>query len=344
MRLTVGPAAIATVLVGIGLGLLAFASFAAAHRVLGWALASAVVAALLEPIVTFLDRFVPRVLATLITLLALAAIAGLVAFGVLNDLGNQIHRLKQSAPEAAGQLERSQRFGEVSRDLRLQERVQEVVARLEEPSSGALGWATSSAGAYFVCVILVAFLLSWGPRYARAGFGQIRDVDRRIRLTAVAQLAFRRARRYVLGAMALAVVVGLLMWLLCWLESVPGALAIAVAVAGLSIIPGIGIVLGALPALLLEAGLGDAAGEIRLVLAVLALDVAHSFALHYVVAPRSLVVGPAPVVIAAVLGFELYGIGGAFYGAVLAVFAVALLDAASLSRRLAPPAPTDSPP
>jgi predicted PurR-regulated permease PerM len=335
MRLTIGPATVAIVLAGIGLGLMAFASLQAAHRVLGWAVASAVVAAIVEPIVTLLDRFVPRVLGTLVTLVVVAAVAGLVAFGVLNDLGNQIHRLKQSAPEAAGRLEESPRFGAVSRDLRLRERVEEVVQRLEEPSSGAVGWATSSAGAYFLCVVLVAFLLSWGPRYASAAIGQIQNVDQRIRVSAVVHLAFRRARRYVLGTLGLAVVVGSAMWLLCWLESVPGALAIAVAVAGLSIIPGVGIVVGALPALLLEAGLGDAAGEIRLVCAVLALQIAHTVVLHSLVAAHSLVVGPAPLVIAAVLGFELYGIGGAFYGAVLAVFAVALLDAVSLRRKLA---------
>jgi predicted PurR-regulated permease PerM len=334
MRLTIGPGAMAIVLVGIGLGLLAFAGANAAHKVLGWAVASAVVAALIEPIVAFLDRFIPRVFAMLITIIGVAAVAGLIAFGVMSDLGNQVSRLKTSAPEAAARLEESPRFGSLAKDLSLHDRVQEVVANLEQPSSGAAGWAASSAGTFFVCGILVAFLISWGPRYARSAFDQIRDPNRRIRVAAIAQLAFRRARRYVLGNLALALVAGLALWGICRLEQVPGSLAIGLAGAALSIIPGVGIALGAVPALLLEAGLGDAAGEIRLALAVLALQALHTTVMHLLVTPRSLVVGPAPIVITFVLGFEVYGIGGAYYATFMAILAVALLDAASLSRQL----------
>jgi predicted PurR-regulated permease PerM len=46
------------------------------------------------------------------------------------------------------------------------------------------------------------------------------------------------------------------------------------------------------------------------------------------VVPRSLAVGPAAIVIAVILGFEVYGVGGAIYAAALAIFGIALLDAA----------------
>ena len=63
------------------------------------------------------------------------------------------------------------------------------------------------------------------------------------------------------------------------------------------------------------------------------------------ISPRSLVVGPAAIVIALVLGFEIYGVGGAFYGGALAILGVAYLDAAADFRadHPTPPAPCSPP-
>ena len=58
------------------------------------------------------------------------------------------------------------------------------------------------------------------------------------------------------------------------------------------------------------------------------MQVIDGLVLRWVVAPRSLSVGPAAILIALVVGFEVYGVGGAYYGAALAVLGVALLDAA----------------
>jgi predicted PurR-regulated permease PerM len=86
------------------------------------------------------------------------------------------------------------------------------------------------------------------------------------------------------------------------------------------------VVAGSLPALLLEAGLGTAGGTIVLFVAMVLLQVAHQQVLRRLVTPRTLVVGPAVIVISVVLGYEVYGVGGAAYTAALAVFAVSALD------------------
>jgi predicted PurR-regulated permease PerM len=353
VRMTVGPQVVAVVIGGVALGLLLFNVASSAGRILGWATAAVVVAALLEPVVTWLDRFMPRVLAILASLFLFGLVASSVTGGILADLGNQFDRLRDEAPRAAQELEDSDRFGDAARDFRLEERVEELLDRLRDPTSGlASEQAASSAAAYLVSGVLTAFLLSSGPRFAQAGLDQISDPVRRQRVRDVVRLGFTRGRTYVLFSVCRATVVGFAAWALCYSEDVPAPIVLGVATAALSVVPGFGICVGGIFALLLEAGLGTQAGVVRLAIGFLALQVADAFFSRGVVVPRSLAVGPAAVVIAVIVGFEVYGIGGAVYGAILAIFGVALLDAAGdVPRHPLPdmsitldPTPTSTPP
>lgn len=327
--MTIGPQVVAVVLGGIALGLLAFGVADAARQVLGWAVASAVVAALLEPLVSYMDRFVPRVVAILGGLLIVGALAGSVFGGILADLGNQFDRLRDDAPRAASELEESDRFGDLATDFRLQERVEEILDRLRDPTSGlASEESASAASAYLLCIVLTAFFLSSGPRLGQAAASQIRDHGQRERVRQIVGLGFDHSRTYVLLCLAKAGVFGLAAWGLCYWEDVPAPIVAGVSVAALSLVPGFGIVVGGIFWLLLEAGLGEPGGATRLAIAFLALQIADAQLLRWVVVPRSLAVGPAAIVIGVIVGFEIYGIGGALYGTILAIFGVALLDAA----------------
>jgi isopenicillin N synthase-like dioxygenase/predicted PurR-regulated permease PerM len=329
MRMTVGPQVVAVVIGGIAVGLLMFNVASSAGRILGWATAAVVVAALLEPVVTWLDRYMPRVAAILLSLLLLGMVASSVMGGIFADLGNQFDRLRNEAPRAAEELEESDRFGDAATDFRLEERVDDLLDRLRDPTSGLASEETAgSAGAFLVGAVLTAFLLSSGPRFAQTGLAQIRDPGRRQRIRDVTRLGFDRGRTYVLFAVGRATVVGFAAWALCYSEDVPAPIVLGVATAALSVVPGFGICVGGVFALLLEAGLGTQAGLVRLAIGFVALQVADGFFSRGVVVPRTLAVGPAPIVIAVIVGFEVYGIGGAVYGAILAIFGVAFLDAA----------------
>jgi len=340
LAVTVGPATVALVLGAVAAATATFAVAVAARRTLGWAIACVVVAALLDPLVRLLDRHLPRLLAVVLGLLLAAAVGVGVFAGVLADLGNQFDRLQTELPRAAAELEESGVFGDAATDLRLEERMTELLDRLHDPRSGLAESAASTVSAYFVCGILTIFFLSWGPRAGQSALAQIRDPDRRARVRRVVNRAFDRSRRYVLAAVARAAVAGTLVWAMCWWEDVPAPIVIGVAVAALSVVPGIGIVIGALPALMLEAGLGTAAGTIRIALVVLVLQAADALVSRRYITPWSVTVGPAPIVISMVVGFEIYGLGGALYSTALAVFAMALLDAAA---RTAPPRPAARP-
>ena len=332
IQLTIGPQVVAVVLAGIAVGTMAFGVATAARRTLGWALAAAVVAALLEPLVRMLSRHVPRVIAILSGLLLVAGLAIGVATGVLADLGNQFDRLRDEAPRAAAELEQSDRFGEQATKFRLEDRVDELLDRLRDPTSGlASEKAASAASAYLVGGVLTAFLLSSGPGIGRAALDQISDPVRRQRAREMVEIGFTNGRTYVLFGLAQAAVVGVIAWALCYWEDVAAPIVVGVAVAALSVVPGFGILVGGSFGILLEAGLGTADGALRLTAAFVALQIANSLFSRRVVVPRSLAVGPAVIVIGVIVGFEIYGIGGAIYAVILAIFGIAILDAAGLA-------------
>lgn len=314
------------VLAAVVAGVIAFDVATSARRPLGWALAAVVVAGLIDPLVSFLDRFIPRVLAVLVSFLAVGAGVGAAMAGVLHGLGTQVDRLQDEAPRAASRIETQSRFRDIARRMDLTNRVREVVERLDDPTSGVVGRAATSVSGYLVGAVLCIFLLSWGPRLVGGALGQLPPA-RRARASLIGTLAFRRSRRYVLSSLGLAIGSGTLVGMLCWGIDVPGPSALGVAVAACSVIPGIGVVIGALPALLIEGGLGSADGTMVLGAAVLLVQVGHTTTLRRLVVPRSLIVGPAAVTVALVLGFGIYGLGGAYFAAALAVFVVAVIDA-----------------
>lgn len=333
VRLAFGPAAVAVLIGGVALGWFAFGAAESARRPLGWAVGCAVIAAILQPVVERLADRMPRPLAVLVVFQLVGVAVGSLVFGTLQDLDSQVERLKETAPEAAAELADSgSLIGDIAADIDLETRVEDLITELERPSSGVAAGVASSAGAWFVCVVLTAFLLSWGPRLGAAGLRQIGDDDRRRDVGRVVRTAVGLGRRYLLGTLTLAILAGIGGWAACDLEGVPASLALGVAVAAASVVPGVGIVVGGLPAILLEAGLGTGTGAFRLAIVFIALQAVHALVLRRVVAARSLVVGPAVVVIALVLGYDAYGVGGAYYGAALAVFGVALLDAAGRIR------------
>jgi predicted PurR-regulated permease PerM len=329
LRVSIGPQPVLVVLVGLAGAIVVFGLLTSAHRQFGWVVACAVVAAIIEPLVAVLHRRLPRVLAIVLAVLLVGVVVGGLVYGVLSDLDNQYARITTEAPRAAAQLEESERFGQLARDFRLTERVDEVLAEVEKPTSGLGNEAASAAGTYFLCGILTCFFLAWGPRAGQAALRQISDLHRRFIVDTIAEDGFSKGRSWVVFAILRAMVVGGVTFALCRYQDVPGPVVLAVVAAACTPIPGFGVLLGALPALLLEAGLGNGTGFAQLLVVFALLQLLDLAFVRRVVTPRTLTVGPAVLVIAVIVGFEVYGLGGAVYGAALGVFLVALLDAAA---------------
>ncbi len=322
MRLTVGS--VALLLTACVLALLLRNSFVSAHRQLGWAVACVVVAALLAPVVDLMDRRIPRWLALVITMIGAGAATFFVWFGLVVNLDDGFDTLSKEAPRAAASLEG--RY-EVAREFRLVERVQSLIENLRGTNDAAVGKAASAAGTYFVCGILTLFFLVYGPRMLRALFAQFGDEHRRERAERRAVAALRNGRRYIALAAAQTVVVAATVGLVSWAFDLPAPVVLGALAGTVGLVPTLGIVVGGLPALLLAAGLNDWRDVAVIGAVLLVLQIVEAFVVRPRVDRATVHVGPALPALVGLLGYELYGIGGALYGAAALVFVIAWLDA-----------------
>jgi predicted PurR-regulated permease PerM len=327
VRFDVSVGSIVLALIAIGVAFEAAYFVSSARRILSWVIACAVVAALIELAVQWLTKYVRRAVAIVLVLLTIAAAAGILVFGVFHDLDREVNRLQEIAPVAAHDIENSKRFGKIASEVQFEERVQDAVDRLRSPASGLAGRAVSSFGAYLVCAILTILFLSWGPKLARGGLSQL-DQRRRHNVELIGALAFSRARNYVSLALMQSIVLGFLGFLACLWADLPAAVALALWLAVSTLIPAIGIVLGSLPIILLAGGLSDATTTSALIVFFICLQVGANLTVQpQIERAADLYVGPAIITIAFLLGFELYGIGGAMYAAALFVLGTAMVDA-----------------
>jgi predicted PurR-regulated permease PerM len=328
IRLT-GTAAL--IIVGTIVGLVVLRSvFIAAHRPISWAVAAAAVAVLVDPIVDRLAVHIRRVPAVLVTFLAIGVIGVGITYLVFDEVEQAINRLEVEAPKAAEAIEaRDDRVGELARDFELTRRVEDAVSALETRVTGGSDVLRSTAGtapAYLVCTVLTIFLLTFGPRMASAALAQDSDIERRARIAQVVGPAVAHARSAIVFAVTEALAVGLVVAAIAtWLD-LPAPSAVGFTAGVLSLLPHVGLTIGALPLLLLSLAFSSLTTTIVLLVLVLATQIADSFLIRPRMAALSVEVGLVVPWVVALLGYTVYGIGGAAYGAMYAVFGLAILD------------------
>jgi predicted PurR-regulated permease PerM len=301
-----------------------------AGRVLGWLVVAAIVAGLLHPAVTALDRLLPRAVGLVMVLvLVLGTVAGLV-YSVIDDVRTQADRLEREAPEAARDLEdRDDGIGEAAREFELERRVREFVEELPERLQGgeaaeALRSAATRGVAFFATGMLTLFLLIHGARLIEAALRQIHDIERRGRLDGLLRGAYVRAWRYVVLTLARCTLAGLFTVAVASAVDLPGQTLLALWVAALAIVPMIGVVTGALPLLGLTLAFEPGAAPWVAALFV-GYQAGEILLLQRRIERVSVAVGPVVSLVAALAGLEAYGIGGLFVTAIIAIVVVAVL-------------------
>jgi len=324
------------------LAVLAQRVFIAAHAPLSWAAAAAVVAVLIDPIVDRLDRRIPRLPAVIVALLVTATAVWGVVYVAFDDLSSGVDRLGDAGEEAAAELEdRTDRVGEVARDVDATRRVEAFVDALDERVTGreeVLATTAGTAPTYFVAGILTLFLMSYGPRLARSAVEQIPDPGTRRTVTEVVTRALHRSRRAIFLIVGEGVLAGLAVAAVASMLDVPSPAALGLAAGIMALLPHVGLVLGTLPLILLVLALRSDLAALVTLAVVLACQFLDSFWLRRRIALRSVHTGLLVPWVVALVGYAVYGVGGTAYGLAFAVFGLAILD--EIGWRRPPTVPT----
>jgi predicted PurR-regulated permease PerM len=327
LRLSARSAVTAVALLGATLAVLRLV--AASGRVLGWIIAAMLLAGLLHPAVAALQERLRRGVALLVVLVSTLAVVGFVAWAVVDDVVDEVEELQSEVPAAARELERSERFGRTARDVDLADRAQEFVDELPERLRGgnvedALRSAATRGVAFLATFVLTVFFLIHGPRLLGAAVVQLPE-ERREQVRRLGAAAYRRAWRYVAGSLGKAAVAGLFAYAVAQAADLPGPAPLALWVALFDLVPYVGVAIGGVPMILLAAADSPGAG-VAVGLALVAWQLVEAFVVQRRLEARSLHVGPFVTVALAMIGLELYGIGGALAAVAAAVVAAALAD------------------
>jgi predicted PurR-regulated permease PerM len=300
--------------------------FEAARRPIAWVLATSIAAWLLSAVITVLARRMPRPLALILTVLGVAILAAGAWIGVRVTIKSEVDRLRASLPNAARDLELRHK---TAANFHLADRAQSFVNNLDERfgTHAAAAAAATTAATYVVTGILVLFLLGYGPRFVAGALRQIADDEKRATIEAVLFRASGAARSYLLYALAQALVIASLCSAVFYLLDLPAPFILGLLVGGLGTIPYFGIVLGGFAPLLAAAADPHKATYIILVVMLLVLQLVEAIVIRPRLDRRSLRVGPTLILVGIVVGFELYGFGGAIYTVAVLVFLSAVLHA-----------------
>lgn len=314
----------------LGLTLALIQVFDSASRPLSWVLVAIIGAAILLPFINRLARWLPRPLAIVVVLLAAIGVVGGVAYSGFDDLERQADRLEVALPNAARELEDSEELGDFAKAFELEERtktfVEELPGRLEGGSEVEALQAAATRGAAFLATgILTLFMVVYGPRFLRAGLDQIEDAEHREHVEQLLGEAYRRSWRYLALTTLKALVAGLFTYTACTIADVQAPVLLGLWVAAWSFVPAVGVVVGSIPVVMLSA-LTSIDTALLMLLVFLVYQLFDVFVAQRQITRRSIYVGPALTLVAGIIGFTLYGIGGLAVSVLLLVFAVALLD------------------
>jgi len=300
--------------------------FEAARRQVAWVLAAAVVAWLLSWIISVLDRWMPRGFAVLLTALGFVVFAAGGWVGVRATIRSEVARLRITLPRAAHDLELRHR---VAANFHLAERTQSFVTSLDDRfgTRAQVAAAAGTASTYVVTGVLMLFLVGYGPRFVSSGLRQIAGPARQAFVASVVYQASNRARAYLLLSLAQAVVITAVCSVVFYLLDLPAPFVLGLLVGWLGAIPYLGILLGGLAPLLAAATEPHGFTYPVLIGLLVGLQLVEAFVIRPRVDSKTIRVGPTLVLVGYLVGFDLYGFGGAIYGTAAFIYLWAAFQA-----------------
>lgn len=302
-------------------------SFVAAHRTLGWAVACSVVALLLDPVVQWLTRWMPRVLAIVVSMFGVVAVTGLVVVRIVSELRSSANALQREAPEAAMRLEQR---SSVARDLHVVDTVRSFAEQLARDLNQETIAHVKTAPTYLVTGILMLFLLSQGRRYVGGALRLIGNDAHRRAVSRIVAVGLGRGRDRLLSVLFQVIVVTLSSLVVFELLDLKASFILALLMGVASVMPVIGVLIAGIPAAVIAYGFHGLAASLTVGAFVLVVEAVDVLWWRARCDRRTVEVGLLMPLVAAIIGYRLYRIGGAVYGYALVVLALAMIAASDL--------------
>jgi predicted PurR-regulated permease PerM len=299
----------------LALTVFALRTLQSSERVIGWILFAATLAIVLDPMVRVAQRWMPRALAVLLVLIVVGGATGLAASGLVDDVTTQTTSLQRDLPRRAADLEQGSRFRESLREFELTKRTREFVKSIPDALRGgtpteAVRSAADRGAGLLATLILTIFFLAYGRRGLATSLAQIPDPARRDHWRRLALGTYRRSSRYAIGMVGLSVITGVAVFAVASALDIPSPAALAMWAGLWNLIPLFGALVGSLPVVVLATTHSPEEGVLVVVL-LLAFHVAKALVGRFRLERSTLHVGPFLTAFAAVIGLELYGLGGA---------------------------------
>lgn len=297
--------------------------------VLGAFVLAAVIAFLINPLVDRAERRgVPRALAILVSFLILAGLVAVMISLFVPLFTSEVGQLRQQAPGIASnvqqrlvQLRTPVKIGSYQLDLR--SLTDSLLSHARDFLAGqfgnalSLGIAALTTLVQLVLMLILAFLISLEAHDLSAFIRSFVPRAYRTEFDSVWSDLKRMLFGYLRGQLIIAVMIGAASGIAVWLLGVPFAFALGVLAAVTSLIPYIGPILGALPAVLIALSISPVEALIVAIAYLLISNVILNLVYPKIVGSAVRIPALA-VIVAFIAGFSLAGILGMFVAVPLA--------------------------
>lgn len=273
-----------------------------------------VIVAFLSPLVDRLDKFLPRILAVAIVYLVILGILAGAGFIILPPLIIQIRSLSRDLPDLI------YRFAPTYETIRTfvsssQQSLAQVSASLSQISTNLYTTTVGFLNGIFatITVLVLTFYLLLEKEAAISSLKAFLPLDRKEQIVEAVRKISWKMGGWLRGQIILMIIIGILYLIVLKVLGVPYALALAVFAGLLEIIPYIGPILGAAPAVLIGFLISPLTGVILLIWFIVVQQLESHFLVPKVM-QKTVGLSPVVIILALLIGGKLFGILGAVLG------------------------------
>ena len=292
----------------------------ATQRVLVWMMIALFLALALDHVVGFLERWLPRTPAVLVTFFAALLALAAIGFVLVPPLVDEVRTFVQQVPDILDKLSRGRGpLGFLERDYNVVERARSYIEQngagralgLTGPIVSILQSAATVAIGIVSVVFLTLFMLISGPKW-REGALRLAPDDQRDLWARIGDGIYKAVGGWVIGAAFLGVIAGGSATIVLLVLGVPYALALGLIVGVLDPVPFVGVtVAGLVVGAVAWASVGWVTALVFVGFMVVYQQVVENHLLVPLVYGKTVELSALGVLVAVLLGGELAGVIGA---------------------------------